>query len=308
MSVGVAGSTLSRSIAAPAADAARVAAIRNNLNLDDKGGVAGFGEAARKALLAGADRLLAEIRGVDIKGAADRLRAAQERIEKLDPSELEPRGGLDNIFNGRVARLHRLRRAYEHAGHALGELAADLEARGKAMAAKSDALNGLHEQARALILELDAYLEAGRARLAEARASAPPPAPAAEADPAAGAKPTPVADLSPADRLAARLADLDRARSSALRQLPLVRVVQNADAFLVDDLARGRAALAEWRTAWGELLGMGRGDKIRPHIPALAESKLAAVEAIRRTLKGLSDGAERRGEAEARMAKAAKPD
>lgn len=300
MSVGVLG----RSIAAPAADAARVAAIRNNLNLNDKGGVAGFGEAARKALLAGADRLLAEIKGVDIKGASDKLRAAQERIEKLDPSELEPRGGLDNIFNGRVARLHRVRRAYEHASHALSDLAADLEARGKAMAAKSEALNGLHEQTRALILELDAYLEAGRARLAEARAAAPAPAAVAEtADPEA--KPTPVADLSPADRLAARLADLDRTRSSALLQLPLVRVVQNADAFLVDDLGRGRAALSEWRAAWGELLGMGRGDKIRPHIPALAESKLAAVEAIKRALRGLADGAERRGEAEQRMAKAA---
>lgn len=304
MSVGVVG----RSVAAPAADAARVAAIRNNLNLDDRAGVAGFGEAARKALLAGAERLAAEIKGADLKGARDRLNAAQEKIEKLDPSDLEPRGGLDNIFNGRVARLHRFRRAYEHAGQAVADLAADLEARAKAMAARSDALNGLHEQARALILELDAYLEAGRARLAEAKVSAL--ASVAEA-PLAGAatevlgneetRPAAVADLSPAERLAARLADLDRARSAALRQLPLVRVVQNADAFLVDDLARGRAALAEWRAAWGEMLGIGRGDKIRPHIPALAESKRAAVDAIRGVLKGLSSGEARRGEAQARM-------
>lgn len=296
MSVGALG----RSIAAPAADAARVAAIRNNLNINDKGAVAGFGETARKALLSGAERLAAEVRAGEMKGAAERLRAAQERIEKLDPSELEPRGGLDNIFNGRVARLHRFRRAYENAAHALADIAADLETRTKKLAARGEALNGLHEGAKALILEIDAWLEAGRARLAEARAAA---APSAEQPAAAheGA-PRPVPDMGPADRLAARIAELDRARSAALQQLPLVRVVQNADAFLSDDLNRARTAMGEWRAAWGELLGLGRGDRVRPHIPALAESKQAAVETLGRAARGLNDGAQRRAEAEQRLA------
>ena len=302
MSVGVLG----RSVAAPAADAARVAAIRNNLNINDKGAVAGFGEQARKALQAGGERLMAEVRGGDARGAADRLRAALERIEKLDPTELEPRGGLDNIFNGRVARLHRFRRAYEHAAHALADIGADLDARTKKITARSDALNGLHEGARALILELDAWLEAGRARLAEARAAIPAGAPEIQPADSAAAAPRPVADMGPADRLAARLADLDRARSAALQQLPLVRMVQNADAFLADDLARARTAMAEWRTAWGELLGIGRGDRVRPHIPALAESKLIAVEALGRAIKGLADGTQRRAEAEARIEGAAR--
>lgn len=304
MSVGALG----RSIAAPAADAARVAAIRNNLNVNDKGMIAGFGETARKALLAGGERLAAEVRAGEMKGAADRLRAARERIEKLDPSELEPRGGLDNIFNGRVARLHRFRRSYENAAHALADVAADLEARVKKLGVRGEALNGLHEGARALILEIDAWLEAGRARLAETRAAGAAPVAAANpvAEEAAETTPRPAPDLGPADRLAARLSDLDRARSAALQQLPLVRVVQNADAFLADDLNRALAAMSEWRAAWGELLGAGRGDRVRPHIPALAESKLAAVEALGRAIEGLNDGAQRRAEAEQRIEKAAK--
>jgi len=293
MSVGVVG----RSIAAPAADAARVAGIRNNLNLNDKGAVAGFGEPARKALQAGGERLATEVRAAELKGAADRLRAARERIERLDPTELEPRGGLDNIFNGRVARLHRFRRAFEAAGQALGEVSADLDARTRKLTERGEALNRLHEGARALILDIDAYLEAGRARLAEAqstRISEAAPAPAEGA-------PQAVPDPGPGEGLRARLKVLERWRSSALQQLPLIRVVQNADAFLLEDFARARAAIAEWRAAWGELLGIGRGDKIRPHVPALAEAKLAAGQALEQVSRSLAEGAARRAEAEARI-------
>lgn len=285
MSVG----SLGRSIAAPAADASRVAAIRNKLDLRSASEIAGFGERARKDVLAGIERLLTEVRTNPPGDAADRLKGAQGRIEKLDPGELEPRGGLDNLFNGRTARLHRFRRAFDGAGLALQELAVELDARAEKIERQSGALNGLHEQARALILEMDAYLDAGRARLAEARA--------AVGD--AAAEPT------PADRLAARLDELNRARSAALQQLPLVRVVQNAEAFLAEDLGRARASLDAWRTSWSELLGMGQGDRVRPHIPALAESKLKAVQAIGRTLAGLADHNARRADGETRMKAAA---
>lgn len=286
MSVG----SLGRSIAAPPADASRVAAIRNKLDLRSNSEIAGFGERARKDVLAGIDRLLAEVRNNPLGDAVDRLKAAHGRIDKLDPSELEPRGGLDNLFNGRTARLHRVRRAFDGVGHALQELSADLDARAKKIEAQSGALNGLHEQARTLILELDAYLDAGRARLAEAKAA---PAEAKPGEPSA------------ADRLAARLDDLDRARSAALHQLPLVRVVQNAESFVAADLGRARTSLDAWRAGWSELLGIGKGDRIRPHIPALAESKLKAMQAIGRTLASLADHNARRADGEARMKAAA---
>jgi hypothetical protein len=125
---------------------------------------------------------------------------------------------------------------------------------------------------------------AGRARRAAARAGADP---------------------SAAERLAARIEDLDRTRAAALSQLSLARVVQNADAFLIDELGRGRAVFGEWRAAWNELLGVGRGDKIRPHPPALAEAKLKALTAIGRVLHNLSDHNARRAEGETRMKRAA---
>ena len=283
MSVG----SLGRSIAAPPADASRVAAIRNKLDLRSASDIAGFGERARKDVLAGIERLLTEVRTNPLGDAADKLKGAQGRIEKLDPNELEPRGGLDNLFNGRTSRLHRFRRAFEGVGHALQELSAELGARAKKVEGQSGALNGLHEQARTLILELDAYLDAGRARLAEARAAAGDAAP------------------EPADRLAARLDELNRTRSAALHQLPLIRLVQNVEAFLADDLTRARASLDAWRASWTELLGIGQGDRVRPHIPALAESKLKAMQASGLILASLADHNARRADGETRMKAAA---
>lgn len=293
MSVGVLGSR----IAAPPADASRVAAIRNKLNLNNAAEVAAFGERAAKDLLSGVERFLTEVRNNPVADVSARLRAAQARIDTLDPSELEPRGGLDNLFNGRNARLHRFRRAFEGVAAELGGLSADLDARAQKMERQSTALNGLHEQARVLILELDAYLDAGRARLAEARAAAPAPEPVAEGAPA---------EPTAADRLAARLEDLNRTRHAALQQLPLARVVQNADAFLADDLGGAKAAFGDWRAAWAELLGVGRdADKHRPNIPALAEAKVKANGAIARVLASLADHSARRADGEVRMKTAA---
>jgi uncharacterized protein YaaN involved in tellurite resistance len=148
MSVGV----QSRRVAAPPADAARVAAIRNKLDVRNASDVAGFGEKARKEVLGAIERLLAEVRVNAAGDLGDRLASARDRIQALEPGELEPRGGLDNLFNGRTARLHRFRRAFEGAAQGLQALAGELEARGQKVERQIEALNGLHEQARAFIL------------------------------------------------------------------------------------------------------------------------------------------------------------
>ena len=89
MSVG----SLGRSIAAPPADASRIAAIRNKLDLRSASDIAGFGERARKDVLAGIERLLTEVRTNPLGDAADKLKGAQGRIEKLKPASLSRAAG-----------------------------------------------------------------------------------------------------------------------------------------------------------------------------------------------------------------------
>ena len=329
MSVGVLG----RTIAAPAADAARVAAIRNNLDLNDAGEIAAFGERACRDVAASVERIAVEVRNGDLAEALDVLAKAREAISRLDPSELEPRGGLDSLFNGRTARLHRFRKAYDSAGASVQADAVAVDERRQQVERRIGVLNGLHEHARSFILELDAYLEAGRQRLAAARAAAPaaevvtPPEPGSAADddaPPAGGEPAdgpaPVADTAPAPvaralpdpsavaRLEARLERLEQTRAAALQQLPLIRVAQNADGFALDDLALGAAALVEWGRTWSGLINVGFGrerNRHRPSIPQLAEAKLAVLEQTERASRGLQAARERRRVAEDGLAKTA---
>lgn len=312
MAVGALGGA----VAAPAADAARVAAIRNNLDLKDAGEIVAFGERALREVTAGADRLLAEVRGSDLAEAIDLAQRCRDQIAPLDPSELEPRGGLDNVFNGRSARLHRFRKAFDQAASEVQDLEAGIEERRRRIEGRIGTLNGLHEQARTFILELDAYLEAGRLRMADAHALAalaPVEAPGdgaegAEAETAAAPTARALPDPTAAERLEARLEVLRRARRGALHHLPLVRIAQNAEAFAAEDLALVAAALAEWRQAWTSLLNGGFGRdraRHRPSIPQMAEAKVAVLEALDRVRPSLAEARARRDEAAAAMQAAA---
>ncbi len=307
MSVGVPGAA----VAAPPADAARVAAIRNNLDLNDTGAIAAFGDRARRELLAGVERLLAEARAADAAEATSLVERARERIETLDPSELQPRGGLDNLFNGRTARLHRFRRASDQAWEVIEPVVTELQTKVGSLETRNRTLDSLHEQTRALILELDAYLQAGRMRLAEARATAPlsespeTPPPPQDGEPR-GPGPAAVKDISAADRLAARLGDLEQTRAMAVRQLPIVRLVQNVDSFLIQDVARAEKALSVWWESWTRMLGSAR-ERTQPHIPTLADQKLTVLQSLEQVRKGLEESHSRRIEAEAAMARAAQP-
>lgn len=283
-----------------AADASRVAAIRNSLDLDDAEATAVFGERARREVTASVERLLAEVRGRDVAESAEILQRAAKSIEALEPATLEPRG----LFASRAGRLKKFRVAFEEAAAVIEGLEGDLKERGERLARKVRALNALHDQAKTFILELDAYLDAGRACLADGR-KAPEPAPAlADGEAPVVVEVAPARDPERTQRLERRLGELDAVRAAAVGQLPLVRVVQNVDAPLADRLTETVSALTRWRTDWAELLGLvgvRRGRQLRPDQVGLNETKAAVLKAVRAPAAELEEGRVRRAETEARM-------
>jgi uncharacterized protein YaaN involved in tellurite resistance len=306
--------------AAPQADASRVAAIRNSLDLRDGAEIAAFGERARREVTASVERLLAEVRSGDLSEAGDILRQASGTTQALDPAALAPRG----LFSTRAGRLRRFRERFESAAVVLDGLGGDLAERAERLQRRTGALNSLHEQAKTFILELDAYLEAGRLRLRDARSA---PGPVAVIDPVgvetadaeppaedAGAKPRLVRPhvLTPVEaveRLGERLAELEAVRLVAVTQLSLVRLIQNVDAPLADDLGAAVRALGRWREDWTERLGLTaalRGRKIRPDAVGLAEARAALEAALKGADAALAEARARRQQAEDQMEAAAK--
>lgn len=319
----------------PAPDPGRVAAIRNSLDVNDPAELAAFGDRARREVTASVDRLLAEVRTGDLVEASVVLGHARDELALLDPAALEPRRGLAGLFDSRGRRLKRLRAAFRRAEPALEAFAADLGERGQSLRRRSEALDTLHAQTRAFILELDAYLEAGRARLPEASREAPEPEPvpvpqaaepatadAADAPPATGAGadaetpaperpaevgPLPPPLLSPYERLEARLAAMGAVRAAALRQLALVRMAQNADLPAVARLATAGEAVARWRADWTEGLGLQarRPRRIRADATRLASEKVALEGVLTGIEQSLAGARARRAEAAERMERVA---
>jgi uncharacterized protein YaaN involved in tellurite resistance len=271
-----------RAVAAPPADASRVAAIRNSLNPTDASAVAAFGERARREVTASVERLAAEVRTRDLPDMTDALHRAAETVRGLEPEMLTPTG-MASLFGGRQRRLGWFRGRYEAASRALEDLTAEAKDRAQRIEAKTHALNTLHEQARTFILELDAYLEAGRTRVAEAAAES-------------------------ADALSHRLGELDALRNTAVQQLPLVRVVQNIDAPVGETLTSAFAAMDQWRADWADRLGMHMDPRarLRPDEAALAEDKAKLIKALETTATAVAEAHTRRRAAEEELAQAAK--
>jgi uncharacterized protein YaaN involved in tellurite resistance len=273
-------------IATPAADASRVAAIRNSLDLADTEAVAAYGERARLEVAASVQRILAEVRSAEAKEAADQLRKTADLIAAADPARLTVRG-LMRLFVGRRKRIARFKAEFQASAALVETVAGDLSEGAERLARRSAALDRLHDQAKTFILELDAYLDAGRQALAAARE-----------------------DAAEARRvIEARLETLTVARRCAIEQLSLVRVVQNVDTPLAEALAETARAARRWMTDWTELLGLTperRSKRIRPDIVALFEAKARALESLVAPTAALAEARLRRLDAESEMEQAAR--
>ncbi len=269
-------------VAAPPADASRVAAIRNSLDIKDKSAIDGFGERARREVGAGIERLHAEMRTRDLADMSDLLKRAADVVKGLEPAMLTPTG-MAAMFGGRARRLAWFRSRYEAAAQTLDAMTNDLRARAAQVEKRSQSLNHLHEQARAFILELDAHLEAGKARGADLASET-------------------------ADRLGARLSELEALRTRAVRQLPLVRMVQNIDAPAGQIVDHAAAAMAAWKADWADRLGMHLDSraKLRPDQGGLDLAKADLIKALDSADATLGEARARRGEAEGEIAAAGK--
>lgn len=275
-----------KAIATPPADASRVAAIRNSLDLHDAEAVAAFGERARLEVAASVQRILAEVRSAETQEAADQLRTTAELVAAKDPARLEVRGPL-RLFVGRRKRLARFTAEFQDAAVLVETLAGDLSEGAERLARRSAVLDRLHDQAKTFILELDAYVDAGRLALSGADV------PATEA----------------IETLDARLGTLAATRRCAVEQLSLIRRIQNVDAPLADALSDAARAARRWVADWTELMGLTperRRKRIRPDVVALSETRALTLEHLATPAAAVAEARRRRADAESEMEQTAR--
>ena len=154
----------------------RIAAIRADMTDDAEAG-ASFADPVRASVEAALERLNAIGASGPHAEAATLLAHLRDRVSGLDPARLEPRRGLGGLFDSRGKRLKAFRSAYLSAADASASGAADLADRGGAIARRGDDLEALWSELRTGVTDLDDYIGAGRAWLADRAAPAPNPVP-----------------------------------------------------------------------------------------------------------------------------------
>lgn len=268
-----------RSIGGAPVDEARVEAIRAGLTPS-----ADFAEDARAAVAACIDRLRADARSGELTECSALLTHLKGRLDGLDPKALVPRGGLAGLFDGHGKRLKSFRLAFTDAGRSITETAKELSDKLAAVERKHGVLDQLVEDSRKAVEELNAHVVAARNWLAAQ------PAPGeGEADPAA--------------EFRARVEALAATTAAGVRQLPLVRAIQNSEGRTVDALRRAVEGLADWSKGWTAGLGLEgkRPRRIRPDAVALWRDRETVAGKLKAAESEVAETRTRRSDVERRL-------
>ena len=265
-------------------DPERVEAILTALNPTPE-----FASDARTAALSCIQRLAADARSGELTECSALLTHVRSRLDALDPKALVPGGGLAGLFNGPGKRLRRFRGAFADAGRAVADTAAELSERMAAVERRHRVLEHLIDDSRKSLAELGDHIAAARLWLDK---QALPEAPAdggAAVDPHAGFR--------------AHIDGLAETLAAGVRQLPLVRAIQNTEARTLDQMRRAVDGLDAWRHGWTTGLGLeGRKPrKIRPDAVALWRERENASGALAAADSHVAESRARRSDVERRL-------
>lgn len=265
-------------------DPARVEAVRAGLTP-----AADFGDEALKAVRSCIERIAADARSGELTECSALLSHLRTRLDGLDPKDLVPRDGIAGWFDGHGKRLKRFRDAFADAGRAVADSGRDLAERMAAVERRHGVLEQLIDDSRRAVEELNAHVAAARAWLADHPAPAAPDEGEAPADPNADFR--------------GRVEHLSATALAAVRQLPLVRGLQNAEGRALDQLKAAVDGLDRWRKGWLAGLGLdGRKPRrIRPDAVALWRDREAAAGALKAAEAELAECRKRRSDIERRL-------
>lgn len=257
----------------PRLAAARLAVLAEGLR--PPADPATFGDDLRSTAIAIADRIRAETRSGELTEAIAVLVHLRGGLGRLDPAALVIRRGLAGLFDSRKGRLKAFRVRFAEATRTLSESLDDLEVRITAMSRRSSVLEKLGAELRGVILDLD-----GCAALALHPSGS-------EIHVARGH----------------RIAD---ARDAALRLLPAIRVIQNADGEALHRLRLVCDALMEWNADWTDTLGMkGRKPKkVRPDVARMTTARETVMAMVDAAARGAEMARSRRADEDTRMERA----
>jgi len=247
-----------------AADSAEVASIRSTIDIKDRAQISTFGDGAQRSVVAYADKILEQTRNKDLGQTGKLLVDVIEKARGLDPASVKEGGILSRLFSSMEARVRRFAAQFEDVASQIDGVAIDLDTRKDQLKRDIAVLDDLHEETRRSIVQLDAYIHAGKdfagefknGELQRLRSAAD--AGKSSADGLLQAQTYQDAEQA-LDRLEKRIYYLQQARQIGIQQLPQIRVVQSGDETLIENLqATTQLTIPVWKQKMILLLGLTR--------------------------------------------------
>ncbi|GES45515.1 uncharacterized protein YaaN involved in tellurite resistance [Rhizobium sp. ERR 922] len=245
------------------ADPAEIARIGDSIDLTDRAGISVYGDRAQQAVSDYSDRILREVRNRDLGEVGKLLTDIIVKSKKLDPASLKDEGFLSRMFSSFRAKLERFKEQFEDVAGQIDRIGLELDRHKDILRRDIALLDDLHEETKQSIVQLDAYVQAGKTFAERFRATELPrlksAADAASANPGGGMLEAQVYQdsLQALDRLEKRVFYLQQARQLGIQQLPQIRIVQAGDETLIENLqATSALTVPAWKQKMVILLGL----------------------------------------------------
>ncbi|MES1202246.1 MAG: toxic anion resistance protein [Pseudomonadota bacterium] len=250
------------------AEPTAIARIRNEIQISDRAKISTYGDRAQRSVTSYADRILSQTRNKELGDTGKLLTDIILKAKRLDPASLENQGFFSKLFGDLRARFEQFKAKFDDVAGQIDAIGIELDRRRERLRTDIAMMDDLHEETKSSILDLDAYIEAGK-QFAEHFRSTELPALKAKADAAAMSAGSGNQGLIEAqefqdaqqalDRLDKRVFYLQQARQVGIQQLPQIRIVQGGDESLMEQLqATTRLTIPLWKQKMVLLLGITR--------------------------------------------------
>jgi uncharacterized protein YaaN involved in tellurite resistance len=246
------------------ADPTKVQQIQRTIDISDTAQITQFGERAQRDVAGFADRILEQTRNRELGDTGELLSDVIAKARGLDPADIQKGGLFSRGVGAMRRRVHRFRSKFETVAAQIDRVTVELEKRTDRLRRDVTMLDGLHDQTRQSIKELDAFIEAGKQYAEEFKRTELPRLQQAATVSGDGTEDLMAAQsyqdaVQALDRLEKRVLYLQQARQIAIQQLPQIRIVQNGDATLIESLqASINLTIPAWKQKMVLLLGLQR--------------------------------------------------
>lgn len=249
-------------------DSGEIAKIRAQIAIEDRAGISVYGDKAQRSVVDFADKILAQAKNKEMGDTGKLLLDVIAKAKGIDPAALREKGFFGRLFGGAKAQIEKFKGQFESVAAQIETVSFQLDKRKEVLKRDIAMLDSLHEQTRMSIVQLDAYIAAGKTFVEEYRATELPRLKAA-ADAAGDSTPEGLMAaqayqdaVQALDRLEKRVYYLQQARQIGIQQLPQIRIVQSGDETLIENLqATTRLTIPVWKQKMVLLLGLARQEE-----------------------------------------------